>query len=114
MKTAKWFDGVTFDNGLDIKALMETDSSKEIRIVMPKNEVMKEHNAPSAIVVQILQGKIWFEVNGERYEFESGDMLSLDAKVPHSLGGVEDSIIRLSLSKIDSVKRVIEVAKGYK
>ncbi len=111
MKTAKWFEDVTFDKGLNIGALIETDTSKEIRIVMPKDEIMKEHKAPGAIVVQILKGHIWFEVEGERYEFKSGDMLSLDAQVPHSLGGLEDSIIRLTLSKIDSVNRVLKVAQ---
>lgn len=112
MKSAKWFSEVTFENGLDIKSLLETENSKEIRIVMPKDEIMKEHKAPGAIVVQVLKGKIWFEVEGQRYEFESGDMLALDAKIPHSLGGLEDSIIRLTLSKIDHVKRVKDVAKG--
>ncbi len=112
MKTAKWFNEVTFDEGLNIQALMETESSKEIRIIMPKGEIMKEHKAPGAIVVQVLNGKIWFEVEGNKHEFKSGDMLALDAKVPHSLGGLEDSIIRLSLSKIDSVKRVLDVAKA--
>lgn len=112
MQLAKWFKNVSFDNGLDIEALMVTESSKQIRIIMPKGEIMKEHRAPGAIIVQVLQGKIWFEAEGEKYEFQSGDMLSLDAKVPHSLGGLEDSIIRLSLSIRDDVKRVKEVAKG--
>lgn len=112
MKSAKYFEEVSFNEGLKIKALLETDNSKEIRIIMPKDEIMKEHKAPGSIVVQVLKGKIWFEVQGQKYEFGSGDMLALDALIPHSLGGLEDSIIRLSLSKIDDVKRVEEVAKA--
>lgn len=112
MKSAKWFEDVSFSNGLNIKSLLESDSAKEIRIIMPKDEVMKEHSAPGDIVVQVLKGKIWFEVEGQKYEFKSGDMLALKARVPHSLGGLEDSIIRLTLSKNDNVSRVQEVAKG--
>lgn len=112
MKTAKYFEEVSFSEGLKIDALLQTQNSKEIRIIMPKNEIMKEHKAPGNIVVQILTGKIWFEVEGQKYEFQSGDMLALDALIPHSLGGLEDSIIRLSLSKNDDVKRVKEVAKS--
>ncbi len=111
MKTAKWFENISYETGLDIQALLETESSKEIRIVMPKDAIMKEHKAPGAIVVQVLQGHIWFEVKGKKNEFKSGDMLALDAKVPHSLGGLENSIIRLTLSKIDDVKRVWKVAQ---
>ncbi len=112
MQTIQWFENVSFDAGLDIKALLQTDSSKEIRIIMPKDAAMKEHKAPGAIVVQVLQGHIWFEVEGKKSEFKAGDMLSLDANIPHSLGGLEDSIIRLSLSKIDDVKRVWKAAQG--
>lgn len=112
MKSVKWFDEIRFDKGLMIKSLLETNSTKEIRIVMPKDEILKEHKAPGEIVVQVLQGKIWFEVQGEKNEYKSGDMLWLEALIPHSLGGLEDSVIRLSLSKRDSVNRVKEVAKG--
>lgn len=112
MKTSVWIDeSVVFDKDVKITKMLETNSAKEIRIVMPKNSVMKEHQAPGAIVVQILEGKIWFEVNGTKHEFKSGDMLSLEANIPHSLGGIENSILRLTLSKNDSVNRVEGVLK---
>ncbi len=112
MKTSQWLKDVSFENGLNIQAMLETNTAKDIRIIMPKDEMMKEHKAPGAIVVQILQGKIWFEVDGQKHEFNSGDMLSLEALVPHSLGAYENSVIRLTLSKIDDVNRVLKVAKG--
>lgn len=112
MKTSIWLDeSIEFGKDVKIKKMLETPSSKEIRIIMPKDSIMKEHKAPGDIVVQVLEGKIWFEVEGRREEFKKGDMLALDANIPHSLGGLEDSILRLSLSKNDSVNRVKGVLK---
>lgn len=41
-------------------------------------------------------------------------MISLDANIEHSLRALEDSIIRLSLSKIDKTSRVFSVNTGVK
>lgn len=106
MKTIKWLEDIDFSKGLKIKALIDTDFAKEVRITMPKQETMKEHKAPGAIKVQVLLGKIWFEVDGQKQNLQKGDMICLDAQIPHSLGGLENSIIRLSLSKIDNIARV--------
>lgn len=54
---------------------------------------------------------IWFEVEKEKFELNVLDMISLEANVAHSLGGLENSIIRLSLNKSDSVQRVNAVLK---
>lgn len=109
MKVINWLENISFDNGLEIKALLKTHTSKEIQIVMPQNEVMKEHKAPGMISVQLLQGHIWFEVEGGKYELKKGDMINLQPNVPHSLGGIENSVIRLTLSLNDDVKRVKSV-----
>ncbi len=111
MKTLQWLENINFADKVDVNLMLESTNSKEIRIIMPKDTIMKEHKASGAIMVQILKGKIWFEVKGEKYTFCKGDMLSLEALVPHSLGGLEDSVIRLSLSKNDSEKRVISVTQ---
>lgn len=101
-----WSD-VTFEaQKVKIIPITENDSSKEIQILMAKDSVMKEHQAPFAISVQVLSGEIWFEVKDERLNLKALDMITLKAGIPHSLGGIKDSIIRLSLSKLDSIERV--------
>ena len=73
---------------------------------------MKEHNTPFAIVVEIFEGCIDFGVNGEVHTLNRGDLISLSGGVPHDLTAVKDSIVRLSLNKGDSAKRVEDVVKG--
>lgn len=88
------------DSKVMIKKILETNISKEIRICLSKNQHMKEHIAPAPIVVMVLDGEIIFNVNNEQHIMKKGSVINLDSKIPHSLLGVEDSIIRLSLSKL--------------
>nr|WP_299034565.1 cupin domain-containing protein [uncultured Tenacibaculum sp.] len=110
MKTAAFLENLEYnEEKVAVSLLLETDFSKEIRIVFKKNQVMKDHKAPYPIVVQILKGNIDFGVNNEVKRLNSGDMISLEAKVIHNLTALEDSVVRLTLSKSDSVNRVKEV-----
>ena len=110
MKTAAFLDEVIFDdNKVPIKVLLETDFTKEIRIVMKAGQEMKEHKAPLPIVVQVVQGEIDFGVEGERLKLCEGDIIALEPAVPHDLMAKEDSVVRLTLSKGDHIDRVQKV-----
>ena len=71
---------------------------------------MEEHQAPFPFVVELFDGALDFGVNGETHRLKRGDILSLEAKVPHDLQAIEDSIVRLSLSKGDQMSRVKKVS----
>ena len=112
MKTASIYQDLEFnENKPAIKAILETDFTKEIRILMRENQEMKEHQTPFPIVVELLEGEIIFGVEGQNYEVKKGDLLTLSGGVPHNLIAKKDSIIRLTLSKLDSSKRVEGVAE---
>lgn len=98
-------------NGVTIAKLHEMGGAKEIRINLQKGAVMKEHQAPASISIQVLSGKIEFVVNGEILMLDTLDMAALEPNIPHSLLALEDSIVRLSLSKNDDVSRVFGVLK---
>lgn len=102
------FDTDSF-SGVSPTLLLETSSSKEIRLVMQKGSFMKEHKAPYDIMIQILKGSIEFGINGEKIVLNQLDLISLKANVSHDLLANEDSIIRLSISKRDSIDRIKSV-----
>ncbi|MCK4562645.1 MAG: cupin [Flavobacteriaceae bacterium] len=94
-----------------INVLFETESTKEIRIVMRKGQNMKKHQTPFPIVVEMFDGDLDFGVEDNLYHLKRGDILALDGGVPHDLLAKSDCIVRLTLSKSDSVKRVEKVAE---
>lgn len=111
MKTSSLSKNITYkDNKPNIEPIFETPFSKEIRIMMKKGQEMKEHKTPYPIVVELFEGKIDFGVNAEVHHLEKGDILSLEGDIPHNLIALEDSIVRLTLSKYDKVERVQQVS----
>ena len=112
MKTASLSDNIQYhESRPTIQVLLETDTVKEIRIAFKKGHIMKEHKTPFSIVVEIFEGSVDFGVNGTVHHLKRGDLIALEGDVPHDLVATETSIVRLSLNKSDSVKRVKEVVK---
>ncbi|RAZ51969.1 cupin domain-containing protein [Campylobacter hyointestinalis] len=95
--------------GVKAIKLVESEFSKEIRISMAKNSFMDKHKAPAPIIVQVLKGSIIFKSDNQEVRLDEFDLITLKAGVEHSLLTLEDSIIRLSLSKIDNESRVFKV-----
>ncbi len=112
MKTANFNENKNYNEDKPaIKLILESESSKEIRIMMKKGQEMKKHQTAFPIVVHLISGAINFDVEGTTHALKTGAILSLNSNVPHSLSALEDSIVRLSLSKQDNVQRVETLVK---
>ena len=107
MKTASLYKDLTYQDAKPlVQPLLETDFTREIRIVFKQGQVMKKHFTPFPIVIEIVDGEIAFGVDGEVYSAVKGDLISLQGGVPHDLTAQTDSIVRLTLSKSDRSERV--------
>lgn len=98
------------ENRIVTQVILETSFSKEIRILLKSGQKMIEHKAPLPIVVHILEGRIDFGVEGEIKLLKKGDVIALESNIYHDLTAKEDSIVRLTLSKLDDANRVKIVA----
>ena len=99
MKTASLLKDLTYNEQKPaVQVLLDTDSSREIRIAMKKGQVMKEHKTPYPIVVEIFEGSVNFGVNGETHLVKRGDLLTLEGNIPHDLKAEEDSVCLLYTS----------------
>ncbi len=102
------------EDRVKISVVLETSFSKEIRIAFKEGQVMKEHKAAYPIAVHLLKGAIEFGVEGTKHQLKEGDILTLEGNIAHDLLAHEESIVRLTLSKLDSVERVKGVVKDSK
>lgn len=111
MKIESYNEDVDYnDNRIVTKVILESSFSKEIRILLKSGQIMKEHKAPYPIIVHILEGEIDFGVQGETHLLKKGAITSLEGNIPHDLTARKDSMVRLTLSKLDDVTRVEKVA----
>lgn len=91
--------------------MLEAAFPKEIRIALAKGQSLRRHKAPFPIVAHFPEGCIDLGVHGQSCRLGRG-ILTLDANVPHDLFARGNGVVRLTLSKQDTVERVEEVIKS--
>ena len=67
------------------------------RLVVPAGKEIAEHKAKGEIVVQCLEGKVAFTAFGKAQNLEAGKLLYLPTGEPHSVKGVEDASLLLTI-----------------
>lgn len=111
MKTASLMANIGYsESGPRTQILLDTEAGKEIRILFKEGQIMKKHRTPYPIVVEVFEGSIDFGVDGEIHTLDKGALIALEGGVPHDLVALKNSVVRLSLNKADSAKRVENVA----
>lgn len=79
------------------QSLLKTDHVAVVRLVLTAGKEIAEHKAPGAITVQCLEGRIAFTSRGTTRELEAGQLLYLNAGEPHSVKGLVDASVLLTI-----------------
>ncbi len=112
LKTASFFKDLEFsDKSVVITPMLSSDFGKEIRIAFKEGQIMKEHKTKFPITVMTMKGSIEFCVGSEMVVLNEGDVIALEGNVMHELKATEESVVRLSLHKSDTIDRVKGVLK---
>ncbi len=110
MKIESFNDDLDYNNDKIItKVVLESSFSKEIRILLKQGQIMKEHKTQYPIIVHILEGEIEFGAQGATHILKKGAITALEGNIAHDLTAIKDSVVRLTLSKLDNVERVYKV-----
>jgi quercetin dioxygenase-like cupin family protein len=67
------------------------------RLVVPAGKEIAEHKAKGEIVVYCLEGKVAYTAFGKTHHLEAGRLLYLPTGEPHSVQGVEDASLLLTV-----------------
>jgi quercetin dioxygenase-like cupin family protein len=79
------------------KALVRTEQVEIIRLVVPAGKTIEEHKAKGEIVVHCLEGRLAFTVFGKTQNLEAGKLLYLPTNEPHSVKGIENASLLLTV-----------------
>jgi quercetin dioxygenase-like cupin family protein len=73
--------------------LAKTETLEVRRLTLPKGREIPTHHARGEITVHCLEGRIAFTAGGAEREVGAGQLIVLAAGEPHSLVGLEDSLV---------------------
>jgi quercetin dioxygenase-like cupin family protein len=79
------------------KTLIRAEQVEVIRLVVPAGKEIEEHKAKGEIIVQCLEGRVAWTSSGKTQTLEAGKLLYLPTGEPHSLKGLENSSLLLTI-----------------
>jgi quercetin dioxygenase-like cupin family protein len=77
--------------------LLRAEQVEVIRLVVPAGKEIAEHKAKGEIVVHCLEGRVAFTVFGKTQNLEAGKLLYLPTGEPHSVKGIENASLLLTI-----------------
>jgi nucleotide-binding universal stress UspA family protein/quercetin dioxygenase-like cupin family protein len=77
--------------------LIRAEQLEVRRLIVPTGKEIAEHRTKGAIVVQCLEGKVAFTAMGKTQNLEAGKLLSLPPGEPHSVKGIENASLLLTM-----------------
>lgn len=106
MEKSKFVSEISEEKKINTAIIIESKFSKEIQIILPQGETMKEHKTRFPIQVHVISGEIDFTATENTTRLSQGNIIALKANIAHNLIAIKDTIVRLTLSKSDNFKRV--------
>ena len=77
--------------------LLRAEQVEVRRLVVPAGKEIAEHRAKGEIVVHCLEGRVAYTAFGTTHTLEAGKLLYLPTGEPHSVKGIEDASLLLTI-----------------
>jgi quercetin dioxygenase-like cupin family protein len=102
-----------WQSGHNARTLFKKHDFRIVLITMEAASHLKEHHADGTISVQVLKGKIGFNVAGTAHELGTGNLFTLAASIRHDVEAIEDSAFLLTISWPSSEELAAMKHRGY-
>ena len=80
-----------------MEKLVRTEEFEIKSLFVPAGKEIAEHKAQGTLIVECREGRVAFTALGKTQELQAGELLFLPAGEPHSLKGIEDASLLLTL-----------------
>jgi quercetin dioxygenase-like cupin family protein len=77
--------------------LVKTNQFELIRLVVPADKVISEHQVAGEITVQCVEGRVEFTSNGVTRSLSAGQLVFLEGASKHSLRALDNSSLLLTI-----------------
>ena len=78
--------------------LLQADGMRLVLIALHEGAEMKTHTAPGIISVQVLEGHLGFQAEGQTAELKPGKLLALQSNLPHNVVARQESVFLLTIA----------------
>ena len=75
---------------------------RQTLIALTAGSALSEHENPGEATIQVLTGRVRLDADGHEWERRQGDLLLVPPS-RHALHALEDSVVLLSVAKLDRV-----------
>jgi quercetin dioxygenase-like cupin family protein len=82
---------------VNTKPVLRGAEVEVLRLVVPSRKELPQHQAKGEVVVHCLEGKVAFSALGTVRNLEAGSLLYLPAGEPHSVKGIEDASLLVTI-----------------
>ena len=92
------------DSDRNTIAVFKTDGMRIVLVALHAGAEMAKHTANGHISIQVLEGQIKFTTGSETVELNTGQMLALHERIPHSVLAIEETTFLLTLTTSSAIK----------
>lgn len=78
-------------------ALAKTATFEAVRLLVAKGKTLPMHHVPGAITLLCLEGRALLGLEASTVELSAGNWVFLEGGAPHSVEGVEDCVLLLTI-----------------
>ena len=86
------------DNNPSVQLIARSGHARQVLFSFRAGQGLREHTTSSQIAVQVISGELLFEANDERCLLAPGQLLLLEAEIPHSVHAKSDVVMLLTMT----------------
>ncbi len=78
-----------------------------MKFSFPKDKELQKHKTTSDILVIVMEGNIKF-IAGEEHQLNSGDMITVEKNVEHSIEALEQSVVLVIMTPSPTLHTILK------